>query len=653
MIIPIVLQLLIILGNGMAMVAAQPWHTCGASNYTADSMYRLNLDGMSASLFPEGAGGSGGGIFVRGSSGADPDKVYAVALCRGDVDDAPACSSCFDAAFRRAMQLCPRSKDAAIYYDECLLRFSDTDILNMDSVRRLNTSEIVHGALVLMNLTSEPMLPGRSTATANFTGFLKTMLTDVVGQVLSTRRHYAAIRMEMDDGSSSSTTAVPREFYCLAQSTIKNEQKFSQVATPILDQVLKFYRLKRLEPLPRYDTKKFYTGAPTWSSGSSASNAIVPSPAPQPASLPPPTPKHKKPISKVLAIALVAPLLALFICVIVSFILTRHIRGEFTICLRGNFSEENKLGQGGFGPVYKGRFPDGVEIAVKRLASHSGQGLTEFKNEIQLIAKLQHTNLVRLLGCCYQRQEKILVYEYLPNKSLDFFIFDETRRALVDWNKRLAIINGIAQGLLYLHKHSRLRIIHRDLKAGNILLDHEMNPKISDFGLAKIFSTNDTEGNTKRIVGTYGYMAPEYASEGLFSIKSDVFSFGVLILETVSGKRTSSFHRHGDFINLLGHSWQMWKDETWLQLVDTSLVIESHTPEMARCINIALLCVQENAADRPTMSEVVAMLTSESMTLPEPKYPAFYHMRVTKEEPSTVIMASSANGITLSIVDGR
>ncbi|CAO2146988.1 unnamed protein product, partial [Urochloa humidicola] len=167
-----------------------------------------------------------------------------------------------------------------------------------------------------------------------------------------------------------------------------------------------------------------------------------------------------------------------------------------------NFSEENKLGQGGFGPVFRGRSTDGLEMAVKRLASHSGQGLAEFKNEILLVAKLQHSNLVRLLGCCSQGEERILIYEYLPNKSLDFFIFDETRRALLDWTKRLAIIEGIAQGLLYLHKHSRLRVIHRDLKASNILLDSDMNPKISDFGLARIFGTNDSEGNTRRIAGT-------------------------------------------------------------------------------------------------------------------------------------------------------
>ncbi|CAN6372755.1 unnamed protein product [Urochloa humidicola] len=388
-------------------------------------------------------------------------------------------------------------------------------------------------------------------------------------------------------------------------------------------------------------------------------------------------------MSKVWIIALVVPLLASIFCLIIYLILVRTHKKrlqdkakqnvkedktlvwgpertpEFTVYdlaqvlkATDDFSEENKLGQGGFGPVYKGQFSDGLKIAVKRLASHSGQGFTEFKNEIELIANLQHTNLVRLLGCC-QGEEKALVYEYLPNKSLDIFIFDEKRKALLNWTRRLAIIEGIAQGLLYLHKHSRLRVIHRDLKASNILLDSEMNPKISDFGLAKIFSTNDNERNTKRIVGTYGYMAPEYASEGLFSVKSDVFSFGVLILEIISGKRNSSFHGYGDFINLLGHAWQLWKDGLWLQLMDASLVTEVHTLEMSRCINIALLCVQENAANRPTMSHVLAMLSSESMTLPEPNHPAYFHVRVRAEEESTVVEPSSPNDVTISALGGR
>lgn len=314
-----------------------------------------------------------------------------------------------------------------------------------------------------------------------------------------------------------------------------------------------------------------------------------------------------------------------------------------------SFAEENRLGQGGFGPVYKGQLSDGQEIAVKRLASHSGQGFTEFRNEVELIAKLQHTNLVRLLGCCIQGEEKILVYEYLPNKSLDFFIFDERQSSLLNWYKRRAIIEGVAQGLLYLHKHSRLRVVHRDLKASNILLDQDMNPKISDFGLARICSSNDAEGNTKRVVGTYGYMSPEYASEGIYSVKSDVFSFGVLLLEILSAKRNSGFHQYGDFLNLLGYTWHLWEIGRWLDLVELSISKEMHEAEARRYINIALMCVQENADDRPTMSDVVAALNSESVVLPEPKHPAYFNLRVSKSvESAVVVEACSLNEMTIT-----
>ncbi|KAJ7967624.1 Receptor-like protein kinase [Quillaja saponaria] len=201
-----------------------------------------------------------------------------------------------------------------------------------------------------------------------------------------------------------------------------------------------------------------------------------------------------------------------------------------------NFSDSNKLGQGGFGAVYKGRLTNGQEIAVKRLSRESGQGDQEFKNEVLLVAKLQHRNLVRLLGFCLERRERLLIYEFVPNKSLDYLLFDPRKRAQLDWERRYKIIGGIARGLLYLHEDSRLRIIHRDLKVSNILLDADMNPKISDFGMARLFVVDQTQGNTSRIVGTFGYMAPEYAMHGYFSVKSDVYSFGVLVLEIVSGK---------------------------------------------------------------------------------------------------------------------
>ncbi|KAM6580260.1 hypothetical protein CsatA_004034 [Cannabis sativa] len=289
------------------------------------------------------------------------------------------------------------------------------------------------------------------------------------------------------------------------------------------------------------------------------------------------------------------------------------------------FSEANRLGQGGFGPVYKGVLDNGQEIAVKRLSVGSGQGQEEFKTEVVLISKVQHRNLVRLLGCCIKGVEKILIYEYLPNKSLDTFIFDETKRILLNWRMRVNIIEGIAQGLLYLHKYSRLKIIHRDLKCSNILLDNDMSPKISDFGTAKTFGDNESGANTCRIVGTYGYMSPEYAMDGLFSVKSDVFSFGVMMLEIISGKKCLGLYHPNQSINLVGYAWNLWKDGQSIELLlDAALAETCSTTELKRCVQIALLCVQESASDRPAMSEIVSMIGNDVGILPGPKQPGFY-----------------------------
>ncbi|XP_057766657.1 G-type lectin S-receptor-like serine/threonine-protein kinase At4g03230 [Salvia miltiorrhiza] len=289
-----------------------------------------------------------------------------------------------------------------------------------------------------------------------------------------------------------------------------------------------------------------------------------------------------------------------------------------------NFSPENKLGEGGFGPVYKGELLNGQKLAVKRLSQKSGQGFEEFRNEILLIAKLQHRNLVRILGCCIDPAESILIYEYMPNKSLDLFLFGPDKQDIVlDWETRIRIVEGIAQGLLYLHEYSRVRIIHRDLKASNILLDDEMNPKISDFGMARIFfGGTDSRAHTNRVVGTFGYIAPEYAMEGLFSIKSDVYSFGVLVLEIISGRKNTGFYKT-DCLSLLGYAWDLWISDRGVEVVDDKVGSMVAASTALRYINVGLLCVQENPNERPNMSSVVSMLSSEIAALPPPNKPAF------------------------------
>lgn len=321
--------------------------------------------------------------------------------------------------------------------------------------------------------------------------------------------------------------------------------------------------------------------------------------------------------------------------------------------------------------VYKGALPDGQQIAVKRLSNCSRQGINELKNELVLVSKLQHKNLVRLVGVCVENQEKLLVYEYMPNRSLDTILFDPDKSRELSWEKRLKIIIEIARGLEYLHEESRLKIIHRDLKANNILLDSDLTPKISDFGLAKLFGADQSHVITNRVAGTYGYMAPEYAMFGQYSVKSDVFSFGVLILEIVTGRRSmGSYSDHEQSFNLLDLIWQHWNRGTLLELVDPSTLTRAghdttnqcslQADQMLGCIHVGLLCVQANPADRPKLSAVTTMIGGTASLNP-PSRPAFWVLPEedatraagTNSSPGGRVMAASANRVSITEIEPR
>ncbi|XP_022720572.1 putative receptor-like protein kinase At4g00960 isoform X1 [Durio zibethinus] len=659
----------------------------GISNYSRFSQFETNLQRLLIRRL-YGQGSIYG--FFNDTEGENPDKVYGLFLCRGDVQP-NMCQSCIDAASAEIVKECAADKEAIIYYDACLVRYSYRSFF---SIMELSPS------IYMYNIANVTDFDKFEKSLAETFDNLTTKLSNASNHMYATTEVNVSSFMTL----YGLVQCTPDLLVADCQSCLRS----SIAAIPSFATGKQGARVLRPSCNIRYEIYPFY-GKPR---DESTNTAIIKNPGVESEAPPPSVNKTsgsnvtdleggKQGESK--WIPIVASLSAIFgvtlFCSGGIFLWRRRnfqenidhnsqevqllefggrvsdgysnenfqgesgvrskefpsIRLDILQTATKQFCDENKLGVGGFGPVYKGKLADGKEIAVKRLSRTSGQGLLEFKNEVMLIARLQHRNLVRLLGCCLEQNEKLLVYEYMPNKSLDVFLFDSSIGVQLDWQKRLSIINGIARGILYLHEDSRLRIIHRDLKASNVLLDHEMNPKISDFGMARIFGGNQNEANTNRVVGTYGYMAPEYAMEGLFSVKSDVFSFGVLLLEIISGRRNNGFHlsEHGE--SLLTFAWKLWSKGQGMELIDPLLVQSCVPTEVLKCIHIGLLCVQEDPADRPTMSSVIVMLASETLTLPLPSEPAFSVGRVVAEpiQSTSNDRVCSVNEVTISNVSPR
>uniref|UniRef100_F6I3J4 Cysteine-rich receptor-like protein kinase 25 n=1 Tax=Vitis vinifera TaxID=29760 RepID=F6I3J4_VITVI len=576
-------------------------------NYEPNSTYQYNLNLLLTSL-SSNAATLNGRKFHNQTAGQAPDMVYGLYLCRGDVTDA-VCQNCVQTASQEILTKCPNRKEVISWYDQCMFRYSNRSIFSImeerPSVTGSNELEMEDPDR-FDQIVNETMVGMIEKATYNSSE--RDMFETGEAKFNASTKIYGLAQCTPDLSGSDCRRCLENIF-----SRIPN-CCYGKQGARILGPSCNF----------RYEVYPFYGDF-------AAAAPLAPSPlSPPEGSKSDSTPSAFGEDSQSMDSTMDSLLFDL-----------KTLRAA-----TNNFSDANKIGEGGFGAVYKGLLSSGLEIAIKRLSRNSGQGTEEFKNEIALLAKLQHRNLVRLLGFCLEAKEKILVYEFVPNKSLDYFLFDTDKQSQLDWPTRHKIIVGIARGLLYLHEESRLKIIHRDLKASNILLDSKLNPKISDFGMARIFFMEQSQANTTRIVGTYGYMSPEYAMHGQFSVKSDVFSFGVLLLEILSGKKNSCFNNSECSQDLLSYAWRQWKDRTALELIDPIVGGEYSRSEVMRCIHIGLLCVQEDAADRPTMASVALMLNSYSVTLPLPSKPAFFLHSKKESNPST------SKSVSMSVDEG-
>ncbi|XP_019174775.1 PREDICTED: putative receptor-like protein kinase At4g00960 [Ipomoea nil] len=599
--------------------------------YTPNSPYKANLDLLLSNLYSNATRDNGFYYTTVGPGGASNDTVYGSFLCRGDVSP-DVCRNCIGDARKEILEICTNGTTAMIWFDNCMLRYSETSMLGKFDQTTWFT----------MNNKDNDTQPN---------AYMR-----LVGKMLDEITTRASTGSDKKFAVLEANFSVFETVYALGQCTPDLSNVDCQIcfrsAIALLPRCCNgAVGARAVYPncYVRYELYPFYN------------LSAVAAPAPPPIHPPPPTMlpnsasskgNKGKSSGKVIIAASVGSITGILLFVLCFCFLKKRrakkalsvketiadmteipteesVQYEFSTieAITNCFSPDNKIGEGGYGAVYKGRLPNGQEVAVKRLSKSSTQGVAEFKNEVALVAKLLHRNLVRVLGFCLQGEEKILIYEFVPNKSLDYFLFDPVKKQQLNWPTRYKIIEGIARGLLYLHEDSYLKIIHRDLKASNVLLDEDMNSKISDFGLAKIFMIDQTQENTSRVIGTYGYMAPEYVMRGLFSVKSDVFSFGVLLLEIITGMKNSSFPSYMESSgpqDLPSYAWKHWREGRPLDMVDQSLGGLYSRNEVIQCIHVGLLCVQEEVDDRPTMANVVLMLNSYSATRRTPNPPAFF-----------------------------
>ncbi|KAL1537381.1 putative receptor-like protein kinase [Salvia divinorum] len=618
--------------------------TCGSDgNYSRTSAYSSNLNTTLSSLSTDiDIDG-----FYNASAGQGADRVNAIALCRADVQ-LNKCRECVQKACADLVDECPVQKKGLRLDEFCTLRYSN---------------DTIYGTLATLYGYNSWYYVANVTSPEQFKEDLRALLDNL-------RRRAAAGSSTMKVAAGNATGPDYQMIFGLVQCT---PDLSAEDCTSCLISAISYIpeccdgNTGGSVLLPscnlRFETAPFFNETRLLELEFVPPHPVV-EPPPQSS---PPGKKNGSPTQTIVIIVVVV-VVCLILLLVSAIIFLRKRKKQKTKEIAQNvdeistveslqyafstikaatndFSNDNKLGQGGFGAVYKGILPSGQEIAVKRLSKDSGQGDMEFKNEVLLLAKLQHRNLVRLLGFALEGMEKLLVYEFVQNGSLDNFIYDSVKHLALDWERRYKIIGGIARGILYLHEDSRLRIIHRDLKASNILLDREMSPKIADFGMARLFRQDETHGNTSRVVGTYGYMSPEYLRHGQFSIKSDVYSFGVLVLEIISGRSNNGSRSGDDSVgDLLSFAWRSWQEGRGGEVVDPFLRSGSgSTNEMLRCIHIGLLCVQEVAADRPTMASVVLMLSSFSITLNLPSEPAFYAASGYGSDASLIHNSDSTN----------